>query len=149
MHVRYEDTTSQPDAPFAVGVTLDRFALSSTNSRGEAMFINRVDPPSSADGGGTPRFLLHKTATVGGLGVYVACLDACRRHRLIALPWLMRCPAGTGTAYLLAPAFAPWVSTRAAAHSWTAFEGPVRRGTSTCFVRPPCTRADVATRLWC
>ena len=67
VHVRYEDETSNPDAPFAVGATLERFLLSTTNEHGDAMFVNRVD---KTDTGANPPALLHKAASLRGFGMY-------------------------------------------------------------------------------
>lgn len=85
VHIRYEDSTSHPATPFAVGLTMDRFAVSTTNERGEAVFVNRVDAGSH---GSPSTALLHKAASITDLGLYAAWrwLRLCCAGALLLLP---------------------------------------------------------------
>lgn len=58
IHIRYEDSVSDPGHPFAVGLTLEEFSAISTDSDWKPTFIQSTSGSS------------HKLATLGSLAVY-------------------------------------------------------------------------------
>ena len=89
MHMRYEDATSSPGSPFAIGVTLDEIAAFTTDAHGNRAF--------SAD-----TSVQHKWVELKQLGLYhhVNCTE--------------RMPVGTSLESLIVwvrtPGLQPWTS---------------------------------------
>ena len=59
VHLRYEDTITIPDSPFACGVTLDAFTISTTDNNWMETFIAR-----------NTKNVIHKLAKVKNAGIY-------------------------------------------------------------------------------
>lgn len=65
VHLRYEDDITIPDSPFACGVTLDSFTISTTDSNWAETFIAR-----------NAKHVIHKLVKVKNAGVYWDSLTA-------------------------------------------------------------------------
>ncbi|KAI9821337.1 MAG: hypothetical protein M1826_000708 [Phylliscum demangeonii] len=58
IHIRYEDSLSSPQHPFALGITLEEFSAVSTDGKWKPAFIQNSVGPT------------HKLATLGALAIY-------------------------------------------------------------------------------
>lgn len=141
VHIRYEDSTSHPATPFAVGLTMDRFAVSTTNERGEAVFVNRVDAGSH---GSPSTALLHKAASITDLGLYAAWrwLRPCCAGALLLLPSCVL--AGIGTRCQRVRNSKPSQALPGTQHLWLASPGHVLLVIHTFFAPHLCAFAHAA-----
>ncbi|EQC33420.1 hypothetical protein SDRG_08935 [Saprolegnia diclina VS20] len=67
LHIRYEDTVSNPSLPFTCGLFLERFSLETTDANGRKIFVDNT--------AGEKKGLTHKVAQVKNLALYWDRLD--------------------------------------------------------------------------
>ena len=105
IHIRYEDSVSVPNNPFACGVTIERISLATTDESWTPGFVTR-------DAANKANTSVHKLGTMEGLGIYWNSADCQLSQRKNFEEWVAYMLAMVKThgknAYLLATDSQHW-----------------------------------------